>query len=258
MNEIVQKTVTLVRSQVPLKSNYIDYQQDLRRDFWYSCAYCSVTEIEAQGIGFQIDHYLSQATHPDLKNHYYNLMWSCTKCNRFKGDYCPDEVKVQSGYIIIRPDEDDPRNYFSLNEYELEHKNETGKFNLIKLDLNREQLRRVRELRAELTASQNFIAFGVSELLSLSLDSITKNHRAVFKSQLDKLRDTHEQLTNSIEELIKGLAQSNLLDEDLNKPERMKQRREYLSDIDALTPDYKIQKARQRKASNRQKRSNEK
>jgi len=40
-----------VRREVTKKSNYQDYREDLRYDFWYSCAYCSITELEAMGIG---------------------------------------------------------------------------------------------------------------------------------------------------------------------------------------------------------------
>ena len=69
--------MTVTRSFVAPKGSYANYRQDLRVDFWYSCAYCSITEVEAQGIAFEIDHYAPHSKFPELKHDYGNLMYSC-------------------------------------------------------------------------------------------------------------------------------------------------------------------------------------
>ena len=60
-----------------------------------------MTEDEACGIGFEIDHYLPRKHHPELSDEYQNQMWSCQKCNSLKGDYDPDESDRENGFDRI-------------------------------------------------------------------------------------------------------------------------------------------------------------
>ena len=66
---------------MPVLSNYHEYKQYLRKDFYYSCAYCTITEWKARGIRFEIDHYEPVSAAPHLRNTYTNLMYSCEECN---------------------------------------------------------------------------------------------------------------------------------------------------------------------------------
>jgi hypothetical protein len=45
-----------------------------RNDFFYSCAYCTMSEAEAQATRFTVDHYEPKNAQPDLINAYDNLM----------------------------------------------------------------------------------------------------------------------------------------------------------------------------------------
>ncbi|MGC1294505.1 MAG: hypothetical protein WA869_05640 [Alloacidobacterium sp.] len=54
------------RSVVPKGLQYGNYKKYLRYDFMYSCAYCSMSEAEAQAIRFTIDHYEPRNARPEL------------------------------------------------------------------------------------------------------------------------------------------------------------------------------------------------
>lgn len=58
----------VVRSAVPVGRPYNEYKRYLRRDFFYSCAYCTIAETEAQAIRFTIDHYEPRNAQPQLEN----------------------------------------------------------------------------------------------------------------------------------------------------------------------------------------------
>lgn len=226
----------LNRSQVPQKSNYQEYRQPLRRDFLYSCGYCSVMENELHGRGFEIDHYLPQEHFEALKNSFENLVYSCDKCNSLKSDFFPGKDRLPTTKFILRPDKHDLREHYELSGSRLEGKTEPGKFTVIFLDLNREWLKRLRELRYRLWQSKHFIAHGVSELLSTSIDRIPQQYRALFLKAKQKLAKEKDELESLFDEYIKSVAASDILIPDPNEKGRLKARRDYLKSIFAIVP----------------------
>src|SRR5438105_3568775 len=95
---------TLVRrSNVTPNLPYGEYRENLREDFDYSCAYCTISEFEAQGRRMTIDHYEPQEARPDLTNDYNNLMYCCEDCNSFKGPRCPPQAaRDNHGFRFFR------------------------------------------------------------------------------------------------------------------------------------------------------------
>jgi uncharacterized protein (TIGR02646 family) len=225
----------IIRSDVEKKSDYHDYRESLRSDFWYSCAYCSITEAEAGGIGFEIDHYLPKNTNPGLINNYDNLFWSCGVCNRYKFDYDPDEKQISAGNVVIRSDEEDPREHLKLKEQILKEKTHTGEFNIELLELNRKQLRRLRSIREKFWEASNYIAFGVKELVSIRLDTIKPRRRYAFQALTKRILAQEGGLNRYLEQLIKNYARSPMLDLDPEKKERLKKRRKYLNEQKAIS-----------------------
>src|SRR5438067_4689566 len=94
------------RSEVEPDLPYREYREQLREDFTYSCAYCTTSEFEAQGIRMVIDHYEPRKLRSDLENSYENLMYSCDDCNVLKGDRSPPQSARDDGYRFFRPDQD--------------------------------------------------------------------------------------------------------------------------------------------------------
>src|SRR4051794_36398673 len=108
----VRSSTLIVRSQQPQLENYQDYRPALRQDFFHSCAYCTMTEAEAQAVRFTIDHYEPQKARPDLVNVYANLMYACDECNSRKGDRCPPESARKDGYRFFCADLDEFLDHF--------------------------------------------------------------------------------------------------------------------------------------------------
>jgi 5-methylcytosine-specific restriction endonuclease McrA len=65
-----------------------DIRELVRATYNYQCGYCGVTEMLAGGR-LEIDHF-HPVSHGGLEST-DNLIYACTTCNRFKGDYWPPE-----------------------------------------------------------------------------------------------------------------------------------------------------------------------
>lgn len=227
----------IVRSKVEPKANYRAYKENLRFDFYYSCCYCTIMEIEAAGVGFTIDHYYPKKHSPELEKDYNNLMWSCERCNNYKSDFYPDEDDISRGHEVIRPDHEDPQDHFTVNQYRLKGKTSKGGFNIERLDLNRAHLRRLRKIREELWESSKFIGFGVQQLLKIRIDRVSPRKRLNFQKIQRAYKDRLGQIDERREDFIRNLARSFHLDDDPEKAERHKARRDFLRKGKAIMPD---------------------
>jgi hypothetical protein len=163
-------------------------------------------------------------------------MWSCQKCNRYKSDYSPDADDLKNGHIILRPDKCDPRDHIEPDGVMVKSKTRTGEFNIQWLDLNRKQLKRLREYRERFWNASNYVAFGIHELLSLKLDRVLPRNRLLFQRIRQHVMDRNKQVSGSIDMLIKEFAHSKLLNGDPEKMERLKRRKKYLNDQKAIIP----------------------
>lgn len=223
------------RTDVSAKCDYHAYREELRQDFWYSCAYCSTTEIESEAQSFEIDHYLPTSKNPELTTEYSNLMWCCERCNSLKGGFYPGKDALPGHCRFIKVDEEDPRDHLEPKGVRVEPKTDTGKFNEVYLDLNRNSLRRIRELRQRLWDSDKFIAFGVSEILHVKLDSIPM-HLRIALIELKKKAKASSDNAEQVKQLIESLARSKNIDPDPETAKRFKIRRQYLNDLKAIIP----------------------
>lgn len=242
MNQLTKHNPIIIRSNPEPKKNYLEFRDILRLDFWYSCAYCTISESEALGISFEIDHYYPQEHYHELINKYNNLMWSCEKCNAYKSDYNPDQHEVQNGNVIIRPDIDDPRDHMELSNNKMIEKTHTGRFNIEKLYLNRLMLRRVRELRERLWEASDFIAFGIHKLISVKLDSFRNpKQRILFLHIRGQVFEKYNYVGELSDQLIRDYGRSPLIDEDPEKKKDLKRRREFLREQRTINSDSPIQ-----------------
>jgi hypothetical protein len=118
----------------------------------------------------------------------------------------------------------------------LKSKTPTGEFNIQQLELNRKQLRRLREYRERLCNASNYITLGIHDLLSLDLDNIHPKYRLLFQKIKRYVMERENQVTDSIKLLIRDFAHSKLLDKDPVKKEHQKRGREYLKQYKAILP----------------------
>lgn len=238
--ENIQSKITAIisRSSVQPKKSYSEYKDYLRHDFWYSCAYCNISEIEAIGIGFQIDHFNPTLGKADGKDDYENLMWSCDRCNRSKSDIWPPLEAQKKGHRFIKADVDDPREHVEISGTKLIAISDPGKFSEKILRLNRLELRRIREIRKKFYDTSEEILLGLRALSSMSLDKIKPYKRLEFLKQRNFLLAQYEQINRAIDNLsLREWNKSPLLDEDPNAKQHTKNRREYLSQLQTIYPD---------------------
>jgi len=232
--------VTVTRSIVTAGRPYSSYLENLRFDFWYSCAYCSIAETEATGIGYQIDHYKPQATKDPDVDEYGNLMLSCQPCNVAKGDIWLTEEQQVAGLRFVRPDEDDLTLHYKLIGAVLVPLTAEGEFTYRILRLDRPELMELRRFRKQLKSSDEAIIAGLQQLTKFSIDSIPVQLRKRFETLRKQLCTSAEMAINGddVGELIRTHNRSPLLDARSNEKALIRQqknvRRDYLESIGAV------------------------
>ncbi|PBB93200.1 hypothetical protein CK215_04280 [Mesorhizobium sp. WSM3864] len=234
---VVREEETLVvRSAVPAGLPYPKYRNFLRHDFFHSCAYCTMTEAEAAAIRFTIDHYEPQTARPDLVDVYDNLMWACDECNTRKGTRSPPAAARADGLRFFRPDADEFLDHFERKGLELRSLTKTGWYSIHALDLNREALQRLRDLRRRLSNCEAHITAGVRALRSFSVDRLPPHLRGPAARGIKALLDAHDNIATAIEDLLRENAKSELIDEDGTQVERAKERTAKLKAAESLYP----------------------
>lgn len=227
------------RRQVPERGDdYQAHREDLRLDFWYSCAYCSIAETEARGIGFQIDHHVPLVA--GGSHAYKNLMYTCQTCNRRKDGLWPTDAQRADDHRYLRPDQDDFTEHLRpkepLTSGEVEPVTKPGVHSVKVLGLNRSTLRKLRRARVDILGSREALVVGTRALLGRGLDDLPKAIRGLalrLKEQAAGLADAY---ASEVEALLASVNHSELLDPDPEKAKQLRERRAYLKSIGALAP----------------------
>lgn len=236
MNAVVHKNAVVLRSTVPSLAGYSGYREYLRFDFWFSCAYCSLTELEASGIGFEIDHFEPQDECQCDVNEYSNLMWSCRTCNRYKSNVWPSKALQDAGYRYVRPDEEDPAEHYEVSAYRLTAVTSAGDWTIEVLNLNRKVLRELRMVRERIYTSGLDIARGLRQLDRVRAESFRPQFRQKFIEAREKVALQSAQLQGEdlSAAIVRVLAHSPCLDPDPQVRSQTTRRKKYLAGIKAL------------------------
>ena len=121
-------------------------RESVRALYHFRCGYCGVTETESGGP-LEIDHF-----HPQSRggsDTLENLVYACSTCNRFKGDYWP-VPEASPDLMLLHPQRDDLSTHLqSLLDGRLIGLTKRGWFHIQRLRLNRAQLVNLRVMRAE-------------------------------------------------------------------------------------------------------------
>jgi len=230
--------LVLRSDDVPEGRPYNEYKTWLRHDFFCSCAYCSMSEAEAQAKRFTIDHYEPKRARPELVNEYKNLMYCCDECNMRKGDRCPPSSARANGSRFFRPDTDYWHEHFERNGMRLVPISNVGSFTIDAVDLNRKTLRTLRGIRERIAQCNEQISQGVLALRRFPIDRLPPQIRAKALQYIKQAIRVDQDLTKAIEHVLRESAKSPLLDEESGPEwqERMRERQARLKETEALYP----------------------
>lgn len=230
----------VVRQPVPEVNEYGEYRRYLRHDFFYSCAYCTLTEAEAATIRFTIDHFEPSSISPHLEKVYENLMYTCDTCNIRKGDLWPPEVARDAGIRYFRPDLDLFQDHFAIKVsargIELQATSPVGEFSIEQIDLNRQALLRLREIRANLLECHKFVAYGIRQLRNFSVDQLPQHIKAKAQRAIVEGVEIIQQYEQQIDDLLREYARSHLADPDTEAEERALTRKTSQKNLQGLFP----------------------
>jgi 5-methylcytosine-specific restriction endonuclease McrA len=235
----VAKTLlpAVVRSSVPAGRRYPEYKRFLRRDFLFSCAYCTMTESEAEAIRFTIDHYEPKSARPDLEDAYENLMWACDQCNTLKGPRHPTTEMRDAGNRFFKADQDVRIEHFSVEGTTVKGLTPVGNFTAVAVDLNRPSLIRLRKLRRRFYADDEYVNEGIAVLLSFPVDRLPREARARAFAAINQIKALVSAVVGDLDEAFLQLAMSSVLgDDDEVTAEEIQRNKARLRELDGIHP----------------------
>lgn len=246
---VASNSVLVTRSEVTAGLPYTEYRPQLRYDFFHSCAYCTMTECEAQALSFSIDHYEPRQKAPELENEYSNLMYACTICNTYKSDRSPPPTARAAGYRFFRPDQDIYQQHFERDGLKLKTKTNTGFYTSQVLYLDRLALKRVRRARKKLADCDRLITEGILALRNFPLDQLPPHVKGAAARAIRQMTSFAEGFAEGIDQILREQARSPLLDKDPKALKASLERAANLKDIEGIFPGGSWRAKRRTKAT---------
>ena len=139
------KKIIKDKEKQPAVGTYSDWKEQIAKECFYQCIYCSINEAQFGGIDhYHIEHYKPKSIErfKVLENDICNLFYSCPICNRFKSYDWPNDADDLD--IICYPDPStyDYSDLFVVNslDYKVYGTYVSTKYMTERLYLNRPQL----------------------------------------------------------------------------------------------------------------------
>jgi hypothetical protein len=111
-----------------------------------------------------------------------------------------------------------------------------GEFSVEALDLNRQSLRRLREIRDRLTSCDEFVARGITALRGVRIDRLPQGIKGRAHSAIRAAAEMASTMAEAVDEVLRSASQSPLLDADPEKEERREERKKKLGELAGLYP----------------------
>jgi hypothetical protein len=226
----------VLRSVVSAEKNYRAYMQPLRRDFIYSCAYCTLSECESGPSYFAIDHYIPKSARADLVNDYNNLMYSCAYCNNCKSDIVPSPAGVAAGNRYIKIDQEAYCDHVELKGNTLVDKTQVGWFSIEYLELNRYPILRTRQIRRDYNIHE-YVRAGVRALRDYPIDQLPRNFRVRALYLGKEAERVACGLLDDITEIMRNIAASPMNEPDPDSSRRAEARGRGIAAMASMFPD---------------------
>jgi hypothetical protein len=127
-------------SRIQNKGVYTDWKDQISKDCYEQCVYCSINEGPWGGIDhYHIDHFKPQSKFEHLTHVITNLYHCCPICNKFKLDDWPNDCDNLD--VVCYPDPSD-HNYCDIFEISPSNYNIKGKYVAAEYVVNRLYLNR--------------------------------------------------------------------------------------------------------------------
>lgn len=251
-----EKTELVIRSEVPDLAEYSLYREYLRADFFFSCAYCTMAETEAQAVNFTIDHYEPKTKNQALMHQYDNLMYCCIDCNRYKGNRWPTASQQQKGYNFFRPDHHIYGEHFERGgasgvEKIIKEKTAIGYYTINALSLNRKSLQRLRHIRDRAMECDAHVLGGLRALRTFQLDQLPPKIRGRAATQINAAIAFANQVLDQVDAILEANGRSPLIDPDEDAKTHARERAKRLKHLDELRPGSLGELGRQQRTSRR-------
>lgn len=180
----------------PLTGTYSDWKEQIAKECYYQCVYCSIHEAQFGGVNnYHIDHFRPKSIFKALENDICNLFYACPICNRFKSNDWPNDPDLDS---VSYPDPSviDYSEIFSINEdFHVIGKYVSSEYLVLRLYLNRSQL--IIERREELNVRRiTKLVKELSELIDkVGVYDLTASYEAL--RELTSIQVRIQELTES-------------------------------------------------------------
>lgn len=135
------KLINKQKDSQPSSGKYSDWKEQIAKECFYQCVYCSIHEAQFGGIDhYHIDHFKPKSKFPEDEDNILNLFYACPICNRFKSDDWPGEPELNA-LSYINPSVFDYTDLFEINEnFIIIGKYIAANYIILRLYLNRAQL----------------------------------------------------------------------------------------------------------------------
>lgn len=189
------------RKKYSLRNNgenyhYSHYRQEIREDCQQRCVYCDIQEAECGGDELmELEHFRPQKHYSHLSNDPHNLVYSCSGCNILKSDHWPalginpEKTITDNGEGFVDPFNSNRNDFFQVLENgEIEAVLPPAKYMILRLVLNRESRKRVREIRIEKLKLVEFLDKRIEELNEfIKTNSFTEKQQTFLNSHFHYL-----------------------------------------------------------------------
>jgi hypothetical protein len=120
----------------PAYSTHQQYKGDLQKEFLGQCVYCRALDAPKGYESFGVDHYRPKSLFPELATEYFNLYYSCNRCNAFKGRFWPSGGEAKAGVFIPNPCEHVMFDHLRYKLATVTGTSVAGEFTVERLDIN--------------------------------------------------------------------------------------------------------------------------
>ena len=149
----------------------------------FACEYCGVSETDSGGL-LTVDHY--QPRSHDGTDELENLVYSCFRCNNYKGDYWP--TKPADSFLWNPRQEPAERHVLILDDGSLHPLSPVGSLAITLLQLNRPQLvahrlDRRRKLQTETRKARLVEMLAILQEIRRDRAQLTREQFAILEEQ---------------------------------------------------------------------------